>query len=104
MTFEPSISDHLELQAVRLVESTIPGDTTIDAWRARPRPALRLVPECGHLHDTTTRYDHERKVLHFLEVCPDCGTERLVETQSYEPRFTRQAPPEGAPLGLRRAA
>ena len=42
---------------------------------------------CGHLHDTTTRYDHERKLLSFLLVCPVCGTERVLETQRYEPRF-----------------
>jgi hypothetical protein len=65
------------------------------------RPALQAVPPCGHLHDTTTHYDHAMKLLHFLEVCPHCGTERVVETQRYEPRFTRAESPAAE---LRRAA
>jgi hypothetical protein len=40
-----------------------------------------------HLHHSTTRYDHDQKVLTFLLVCPICGTERVMETQHYEPRF-----------------
>jgi hypothetical protein len=66
------------------------------------RPHLRLVgrdeyvtdydsplPEetCDHLRDTTSRYDHRRKLLSFLLVCDVCGTERVVETLPYEPRF-----------------
>jgi hypothetical protein len=42
---------------------------------------------CDHLCDTTSRYDHERKLLTFLLRCPVCGTEKLVERLSYEPRF-----------------
>ena len=48
------------------------------------------------MHDTTTRYDHARKLLHFLLICPPCGTEKLIETQSYEPQFTAHATPEPA--------
>jgi hypothetical protein len=66
---------------------------------------LRLLPRrvagCDHLHDTTTRYDREAKQLDFLMVCVVCGTERLVESISYEPRFQ----PNGAtvhPLRPRR--
>ena len=43
---------------------------------------------CEHLCDTTSRYDHGRKELIFLLVCALCGTEELVETIRYEPRFT----------------
>jgi hypothetical protein len=42
---------------------------------------------CDHVHDSTTRYDHDQKLLTFLLVCPVCGTERVIETQHYEPRF-----------------
>ena len=42
---------------------------------------------CHHVHDTTTRYDHATKLLSFLLICPMCGTERVVETRRYEPRF-----------------
>jgi hypothetical protein len=42
---------------------------------------------CAHRHDTTTRYDANRKVLTFLLFCPVCGTERVVESLSYEPCF-----------------
>lgn len=52
---------------------------------------------CGHLHDTTTRYDHARKLLSFLLVCSVCNTEKLLERQRYEPRFIPMATP-AAPL------
>jgi hypothetical protein len=42
---------------------------------------------CHHLHDTTTRYDPVEKKLTFLLICPVCGTERVLETRHYEPRF-----------------
>jgi hypothetical protein len=42
---------------------------------------------CDHLCETTSRYDRERRLLTFLLVCPECGTEKLVEQLSYEPRF-----------------
>jgi hypothetical protein len=44
---------------------------------------------CDHVHDSTTRYDRRRKLLAFLLVCPTCGTEKVVETLQYEPRFER---------------
>ena len=91
------IGRQLESQSVRLVESTIPGDMTVAEWRTerrRRRPAS--TQQCGHMHDTTTRYDHEQKLLHFLLICPTCGTEKLIETQPYEPQFTPHATPEPA--------
>ena len=89
------IHAHLESQSVQLVESTIPGDMTVAEWRTQRRRRRRAsVQECGHVHDTTTRYDHEQKLLHFLLVCPTCGSEKLIETQPYEPRFTPHAAPE----------
>ena len=94
-----STREHIERQSVRLVESTIPGDMTIDEWRARPRRGAGPAPPCGHLHDTTTRYDHDQKLLHFLLVCPACGTERLLETQPYEPSFIPNADPAAEPAG-----
>jgi hypothetical protein len=117
MSEDFSISQELERQSVVSIESTIPSGMTIDEWR-RKRPAgarrrgrssrllgvgprvvpLRPVP-CDHLHDTTTRYDHDRKQLTFLLVCPVCGTEKVVETQHYEPRYVQPGEPQ-----LRRAA
>ena len=91
------IGQQLESQAVQLVESTIPGDMTVAEWRTerRHRRPASTQP-CGHMHDTTTRYDHDRKLLHFLLICPTCGTEKLIETQPYEPHFTPHATPEPA--------
>ena len=86
--------------------------TPVEEWRrlrsARPRAAdlrpartlaaaprvvpLRPVP-CDHLQDTTSRYDPVGKVLTFLLVCRACGTEKVVDTQPYEPRFTQLASP-----------
>ncbi len=43
---------------------------------------------CDHLFDTTSRYDHERKLLTFSLFCPVCRDERVVETLAYEPRYT----------------
>jgi hypothetical protein len=90
------IHAHLESQSVRLVESTIPGDMTVAEYRTHRRLRPASAHECGHLHDTTTRYDHEQRLLHFLLICPTCGTEKLIETQPYEPRFTPHATPEPA--------
>ena len=67
-----------------LVESTIPADMTIAEWRVARKE--RRVP-CDHLHDTTSRYDDDRKQLTFLLVCPVCHTERVVETLDYEPDY-----------------
>jgi hypothetical protein len=101
MPTPPSISEQLVRQSVVPMESTVPPDMTLAQWRrlrsSRPRTkrrssARRLAAalpatSCGHLHDNTTRYDHDQKVLTFLLVCPVCGTERVMEAQHYEPRF-----------------
>jgi hypothetical protein len=106
MTPPSSISQHLERQSLVVMESTIPAAMTVDQWRRlrsarrrRPRrrpanalaAARRVVPlrpkPCDHLHETTTRYDHHQKLLHFLLVCPSCHTEKVVESVPYEPRF-----------------
>jgi hypothetical protein len=81
MTTSSSISQQLERQSVIPMESTIPTGITIEQWRRR-----RSAP-CDHLHETTTRYDRVEKVLTFLVVCPVCRTERVLETQRYEPRY-----------------
>jgi hypothetical protein len=84
-----AVSARLEHDAVLLVECTIPPDLTLDEWRRRPERHLTLVPDpsCDHLHETTSRYDAAAKQLTFLLVCPECGTEKVVETVSYEPRY-----------------
>jgi hypothetical protein len=110
------IHRHLQ-RSVVTIESTIPPDMTIAEWREmlaarqpakrrrRPlglgrrakvvalRPATLEQPgSCEHLHETTTRYDHERKLLTFLSVCRTCGTESVLETQPYEPRYKPAQP------------
>jgi hypothetical protein len=94
-----SISVQLVGRSVVPMESTIPPHMTIAQWRRGERQnSARLLAEasrlvsleaesCDHVHDSTTRYDHDRKLLTFLLVCPACGTERVMETQHYEPRF-----------------
>lgn len=109
-----SIAEHLERLSVRSIESTIPEGMTIKDWRRHPSRGPTPTQTCGHLHDTTTRYDHDRKLLHFLLVCPTCGTEKVVDTQRYEPSFTphqsagatihRLPVRRGRPRRLRRAA
>jgi hypothetical protein len=91
-----SIAEHLERQSVRAVESTIPEGMTIQEWRRQRHQHRRPAPPqpCGHVHDTTTRYDHDRRLLTFLLVCPTCGTEKVLETQPYEPHFKPHAAPE----------
>jgi hypothetical protein len=113
MTKNVSISEALERQSVVAMESTIPAEMTVDEWRrqrsAKPRrrrssrllaATRRVVPlrpvPCDHLHETTTRYDHEQKQLSFLLVCPVCGTEKVIESQHYEPRFVPHAHPNPA--------
>jgi hypothetical protein len=81
------------------MESTIPGDMTVEGWRNHPLRKRRPAESCGHLCDTTTRYDHDAKLLHFLLVCPTCGTEKLIETQPYEPRFTQHVQDQRASAG-----
>jgi hypothetical protein len=46
---------------------------------------------CTHLHDSTTRYDHDKKVLTFLLFCPVCRTEKVIDALPYEPRFEPHA-------------
>ena len=100
-----SLSEQLVRQSIAPMESTIPLDMTLAQWRrqraSRARrkgrrsgllaTASRLVSlptaSCKHVHDSTTRYDHDRKLLAFLLVCSVCGTEKVVETMHYEPRF-----------------
>lgn len=91
--------------------------TPLPPGRTRSEPATRTsspagsAPCCGSCRVawpaattctcTTTRYDREAKQLDFLMVCAVCGTEKLVESISYEPRFQ----PNGAtvhPLRPRR--
>jgi hypothetical protein len=96
MTVLRLVAEQLERQSVVLVESTIPAELTIDEWRRQSRPRPVAAATCDHLHDGTSRYDHDRKQLDFLLVCPVCGTERVVESVSYEPRFTPHAETEGA--------
>jgi hypothetical protein len=135
MNHENSVSRELERQAVVQMECSIPPEMTIDDWRrkrsergrsasrrssllraaARRVVPLRPVP-CDHLHDQTSRYDPVQKQLSFLLVCSVCGTEKLVETLAYEPRFLPHpaSEPAGAtvhrlpvpetPLPARRAA
>jgi hypothetical protein len=106
------IAEHLLRHSVVPMDSTIPHDMTIAQWRrlrsagAQPKRRTsarllagvrRLVPlravPCDHLHDSTTRYDQEHKLLTFLLVCPVCGTEKVMETQRYEPRFEPSSAP-----------
>jgi hypothetical protein len=108
-----SITEQLARQSVVPMESTIPPDMTLAQWRrlrsSRPRTKRRssahrsaaALPEtsCGHLHDSTTRYDHDQKLLTFLLVCPVCGTEKIVETQHYEPHFESSRASEVADAG-----
>jgi hypothetical protein len=121
MSSGSEVPAHLR-RSVVTIESTIPPDMTVAEWRTllasrqpakRRRRALGLrrrgkvvelrrasaeeTDPCGHLHETTTRYDHERKLLTFLAVCRICGTERVIETQHYEPCHERAQP-------MRRAA
>ena len=99
MTASGPVAQELERQSVVLVECTIPAELTIDQWRRqqRPRPA-----SCDHIHDSTSRYDHERKQLTFLLVCPVCGTEKVVDSIPYEPRYTPQPQPDPAGATIHR--
>jgi hypothetical protein len=100
------ISEQLVRQSVVPMECTIPPEMTIAQWRrqralgpkqkgrrlggilaAASRLAAPTAAPCDHVQDSTTRYDHDRKLLTFLLVCPACGTERVIETQHYEPTF-----------------
>jgi hypothetical protein len=121
MNSRSEVPPHLRRPVVT-IESTIPPDMTIAEWRRMlasrqpakrrrrplglgrrgnvvelPRASAEETDLCGHLHETTTRYDRERKLLTFFAVCRICGSERIVETQHYEPRYERGQP-------MRRAA
>ena len=116
MISKRSTSQELERQAVVHMESSIPPEMTIEDWRrlrsergrssrarssrlraaARRVVPLRPVP-CDHLHDQTSSYDPVQKQLSFLLVCNVCGTEKVVETLPYEPRF--QPHPASQPAG-----
>jgi hypothetical protein len=89
-------AEQLERQSVVLVECTIPAELTIDEWRRQRRPRATPAESCDHLHDSTSRYDHKRKQLTFLLVCPECRTEKVVDSIHYEPHFTPHAPAESA--------
>jgi hypothetical protein len=99
MTPTPSNSRAIDAQSIASMECTIPGDMTIQQWRRQRSARQRPARPCDHLHDTTTRYDPVEKQLSFLVVCAACGTERLVETQHYEPRFTPHPAPESPASG-----
>jgi hypothetical protein len=79
------ISAQLVGQSVVPMDSTIPPGMTIAQWRRQRRSGAR--PPCDHLHHSTTRYDREQRLLTFLLVCQVCGTEKVMQTQHYEPRF-----------------
>jgi hypothetical protein len=98
MTKTSLISRQLRHRSVLPMSSTIPPEMTMQQWRARGSVDP---PACQHLHEATTRYDSVAKVLSFLLACPVCGTERVIETQAYEPRFV---PPASAAHALRDAA
>jgi hypothetical protein len=42
---------------------------------------------CEHLHEATTRYDHQAKRLDFFLVWPAWRTAKLVPSLDYAPRF-----------------
>jgi hypothetical protein len=94
MTPERPVAEQIERQSVVLVECTIPAELTIDEWRRQRRPRPARSADCDHLHDSTSRYDHDTKQLTFLLVCPVCRTERIVDSIPYEPRFTPHAAPD----------
>jgi hypothetical protein len=101
-----SISEQLVRRSVVPMECTIPPEMTIAQWRrqrasgprqkgrrlrrlfaAAPRLVSPTAAPCDHVHDSTTRYDPDQKLLTFLLVCPVCRTEKVMEAQHYEPRF-----------------
>jgi hypothetical protein len=109
MTALRLVAERLESQSVARMDCSIPGELTIDEWRRQRRPSGTGSDGCDHLHDSTSRYDHEAKRLTFLLVCPVCRTERVVDSIPYEPQFTpHEAPqPGGATihqLPVRRSA
>jgi hypothetical protein len=110
-----SISEQLVRMSVVPMACTISPEMTIAQWRrqralgpkqkgrrlggisaAASRLAAPTAAPCDHVHDTTTRYDHDQKLLSFLLVCPVCGTEKVMQTQHYEPRFEPRPAPQPA--------
>ncbi len=53
---------------------------------------------CDHLHEATSRYDRDAKLLTMLLVCPVCRIETVVETLEYEPRLVPSVIPGGEKL------
>ena len=109
MTVLRLLAERLESQSVARMDCSIPGELTIDEWRRQRRPSSTGSDGCDHLHDSTSRYDHQAKRLTFLLVCPVCRTEKVVDSIPYEPQFTpHEAPqPGGATihqLPVRRSA
>ena len=86
MTIDASIGRQLVGQSVVPMECTIPPDMTLRQWRSRGSARSQPIA-CEHIHDTTSRYDPVEERLTFLLVCPVCGTERVIETLRYAPRF-----------------
>jgi hypothetical protein len=101
------------------MESTIPTDMTVADWRrmaARRRARRRssrgaseagevvtLRPRpCDHIHEQTSRYDPVEKQLAFLQFCPVCRIEKVVDVQRYEPRFEPHAPAPSAGASVHR--
>jgi hypothetical protein len=50
---------------------------------------------CDHLHEATSRYDSDAKLLTLLLVCPVCRIATVVERLEYEPRFVPSVTPGG---------
>jgi hypothetical protein len=86
-----SISGQLERLSVVPMESTIPPEMTIKEWRRSAKVVPLRPTQCDHLHEQTSRYDPIEKQLTFLTFCPVCRVERVVGTQSYEPRYEPHA-------------
>jgi hypothetical protein len=60
------------------------GRAALSGWATHPPLGVR---RCRHFHESTSRYDHDQKLLSFLLLCRVCGIEKLVYRQPYEPRF-----------------
>ena len=82
-----SIANQLDRLSLIPIESTIPPEMTIQEWRRSAKVVPLRPTRCDHLHEQTSRYDPVEKQLTFLSFCPVCRVERVVGTQSYEPRF-----------------
>jgi hypothetical protein len=97
-----TIPEQIEHRSVVTMESSIPGEMTLERWRELKRRRRAPGPIiCEHRCDTTTRYDHREKLLTFVLSCTECGTENIVERLRYEPRFE---PTDAPQWQVRRAA